>query len=183
MQLAHGTYSASDLAAAIGGRQVAGAPTRRLGPVSIDSRAIAPGDLFFAIVAARDGHDFVPAATPGAAGVVVQRPMRRPPRTRRRGRVPTRSPPLESLGRRAPRLGRPRRRHHGQRRRDHDGCDCRRRRREVPRGQNRGNQTTTSACRSAVEMRGCPGVAVMELGMDHAGEIRVLVGGRTDIRV
>ena len=76
MQLAHGTYSAADLATAVGGRQVAGAPATRLGRVSIDSRSLAPGDLFFAIVAARDGHDFVPAAIAGgAAGVVVQQPV------------------------------------------------------------------------------------------------------------
>jgi UDP-N-acetylmuramoyl-tripeptide--D-alanyl-D-alanine ligase len=37
---------------------------------------------------------------------------------------------------------------------------------------------------SLVEMRDCPDVAVMELGMNHAGEIRVLVGlAEPDIRV
>jgi UDP-N-acetylmuramoyl-tripeptide--D-alanyl-D-alanine ligase len=43
------------------------------GGVSIDSRTLAPGDLFFAIVGPRhDGHRFVPAALArGASGVVV----------------------------------------------------------------------------------------------------------------
>ena len=62
MHLADGTYSAADAAAAMGGRVVAGPADRRLGAVSIDSRSLAAGDLFFAIVAGRDGHDFVPAA-------------------------------------------------------------------------------------------------------------------------
>lgn len=42
--------------------------------VAIDSRAIAPGDLFVALKDARDGHDFVAAALEaGAAGAVVSR--------------------------------------------------------------------------------------------------------------
>ena len=41
---------------------------------NIDSRLTAPGELFFAVVAARDGHDFIPqAAEAGAAGAVVSR--------------------------------------------------------------------------------------------------------------
>ncbi len=43
---------------------------------SIDSRTLAAGELFFAIVAARDGHDFVAdAVARKAAGVVVSRPV------------------------------------------------------------------------------------------------------------
>jgi UDP-N-acetylmuramoyl-tripeptide--D-alanyl-D-alanine ligase len=42
--------------------------------VSIDSRALAPGDLFVALTAARDGHDFVAdALARGAAAAVVAR--------------------------------------------------------------------------------------------------------------
>lgn len=42
--------------------------------VSIDSRSIAPGDLFVALHAERDGHDFVPAAfAAGAACALVDR--------------------------------------------------------------------------------------------------------------
>lgn len=44
--------------------------------VAIDSRAIAAGDLFVALVAARDGHDFVPAAlAAGAACAMVHRDL------------------------------------------------------------------------------------------------------------
>ena len=48
---------------------------------NIDSRLTEPGELFFALVAGRDGHDFIPqAAAAGAAGAVVSReaPLPRP---------------------------------------------------------------------------------------------------------
>ena len=58
------------------GRLVAGDEERYVTGFSIDSRTLATGDLFFAIVAKRDGHDFVPAAFKRrAAGVVVSRPV------------------------------------------------------------------------------------------------------------
>ena len=64
-------WSAIDAAAATGGRAqgewVADG-------VSIDSRTIAPGDLFVALQAARDGHDFVgQALARGAAAAMVSR--------------------------------------------------------------------------------------------------------------
>jgi UDP-N-acetylmuramoyl-tripeptide--D-alanyl-D-alanine ligase len=39
--------------------------------VSIDSRSLAPGDLFVALTAARDGHDFVAAALAGGAAAAL----------------------------------------------------------------------------------------------------------------
>jgi UDP-N-acetylmuramoyl-tripeptide--D-alanyl-D-alanine ligase len=43
---------------------------------SIDSRQVAVGQLFVAVVAERDGHDFVPAAVEaGAAAVLADRPL------------------------------------------------------------------------------------------------------------
>jgi UDP-N-acetylmuramoyl-tripeptide--D-alanyl-D-alanine ligase len=67
--------SAADIARVSGGRVVAGDPARRFERVSIDSRTLQPGDLFFAIRGERfDGHDFVPAVVAaGASGVVVSR--------------------------------------------------------------------------------------------------------------
>ncbi len=189
MQLAHGTYSASDLATAIGGRQVAGAPSRRLGRVSIDSRQVAPGDLFFAIVAARDGHDFVPAAlAQGAAGVVVQRPVAMPAGDATVVvEVPDTLTALQSLGRAV-------RRASGARvvaitgsagkttTKDAIAAVAATKYRVV---KNRGNLNNHLGLPiSLVEMREAPEVAVMELGMNHAGEIRVLVGlAEPDIRV
>lgn len=68
--------AAGTIAAAMNGRLVAGDADRYVTGFSIDSRTLASGDLFFAIVAARDGHDFVAAASKRrAAGVVVSKPV------------------------------------------------------------------------------------------------------------
>ena len=73
--------TAADIAQVSGGRVTAGDPTRRFPRVSIDSRTLQPGELFFAIRGERfDGHDFVAqvlsagaGGTGGAGGVVVSR--------------------------------------------------------------------------------------------------------------
>ena len=66
--------AASTIAAAMNGRLVAGDGDHYVTGFSIDSRTLASGDLFFAIVAKRDGHEFVRAAVKRrAAGVVVSR--------------------------------------------------------------------------------------------------------------
>jgi UDP-N-acetylmuramoyl-tripeptide--D-alanyl-D-alanine ligase len=65
------TLWTADAAAATGGRA-----TRdwRAEGVSIDTRTLAPGDLFVALTAARDGHDFVAQAlAQGAAAAMVAR--------------------------------------------------------------------------------------------------------------
>ena len=68
--------SATTIAAAVNGRLVAGDDERYVTGFSIDTRTLASGDLFFAIVAKRDGHDFVAAASRRrAAGVVVSKPV------------------------------------------------------------------------------------------------------------
>lgn len=64
--------TAAMIATAMGGRLASGPPDRVIDGFSIDSRTLQPGDLFIAIVADRDGHDFVPDAfRRGAAGAVV----------------------------------------------------------------------------------------------------------------
>ncbi len=188
MQLAHGTYSAADLATAVGGRQVAGAPAARLGRVSIDSRSLAPGDLFFAIVAARDGHDFVPAAIAGGAtGVVVQQPVTVPAGEAVVVEVSDTLTALQALGREV-------RRASGARLVAITGSAGKTTTKDAIAAvaaanyrvvSNRGNLNNHLGLPiSLVEMRDCPEVAVMELGMNHAGEIRVLVGlAEPDIRV
>ena len=45
--------------------------------ISIDSRSIAPGEAFFAIADRRDGHEFVPAALAARAGLAVVAAERR----------------------------------------------------------------------------------------------------------
>ncbi len=64
-------WTAADAARATGG---ATAGTWRATGVSIDSRTLAPGDLFVALADARDGHDFVAdALAKGAAAALVAR--------------------------------------------------------------------------------------------------------------
>ena len=68
--------AAGTIAAAMNGRLVTGDDDRYVTGFSIDSRTLATGDLFFAIVAKRDGHDFAMAAAKRrAAGIVVSRPV------------------------------------------------------------------------------------------------------------
>ncbi len=68
--------TAGFVAAAAGGRLVAGAPDRAFAAVSTDTRALPADALFVALVGPRyDGHDFVDEAIArGAAGVLVARP-------------------------------------------------------------------------------------------------------------
>ena len=64
--------TAGDIAAAVGGAIVAGEPGTLAERFSIDTRTLAPGDVFFAIRGERfDGEDFVGSALDaGAAGVI-----------------------------------------------------------------------------------------------------------------
>jgi UDP-N-acetylmuramoyl-tripeptide--D-alanyl-D-alanine ligase len=189
MQLDHGTYTAADLVLSTSGRQLAGTPGRRLGAVAIDSRSLAPGELFFAIVAGRDGHDFVPAAIAGgAAGVVVQRPVDVPA-----GADPVVVEVADTL-QALQDLARAVRRASGARvvaitgsagkttTKDAIAAVLGARYRVV---KNRGNLNNHLGLPiSLVELRTAPDVAVMELGMNHAGEIRVLVDiAQPDVRV
>jgi UDP-N-acetylmuramoyl-tripeptide--D-alanyl-D-alanine ligase len=69
--------TAAMIATATGGTLHAGDANTVIKGISIDSRTLREGDLFFAIVAGRDGHDYVDAALArGAAGAVVS--ARRP---------------------------------------------------------------------------------------------------------
>ena len=70
-------WRSGDIATATGGR-LEGQPFDVTG-VSIDTRSIAPGDLFVALAGARDGHEFVGAAnTARAAGYLVSRHVAEP---------------------------------------------------------------------------------------------------------
>jgi UDP-N-acetylmuramoyl-tripeptide--D-alanyl-D-alanine ligase len=70
-------WTSVEIVAATGGR-LSGPPFVATG-VSIDSRDISPGDLFVALNAERDGHDFAPAAlASGAAGALTTREVGAP---------------------------------------------------------------------------------------------------------
>ncbi len=65
-----------EIALRTGGRIVQGDPTTVFGSFNIDSRLSRLGELFFAIVAKRNGHDFVPDAfAKGARGAVVSQDL------------------------------------------------------------------------------------------------------------
>jgi UDP-N-acetylmuramoyl-tripeptide--D-alanyl-D-alanine ligase len=68
--------TAADIAGAIGGRVVAGDPGARIDGFSIDTRTLRRGDLFFALQGERfDAHQFVGTAfDAGASGAIVARP-------------------------------------------------------------------------------------------------------------
>jgi UDP-N-acetylmuramoyl-tripeptide--D-alanyl-D-alanine ligase len=64
--------SLDEIAARTGGKIMQGDPSARFRVFNIDSRQSRPGELFFAIVAKRNGHDFVrDAFSKGARGAVI----------------------------------------------------------------------------------------------------------------
>ena len=81
----------SEVAAATGGRLVG--PDVTVAGAAIDSRLVRGGELFVAVVAERDGHDFAGAALAAGAGAVLTsrpRPRWSPARARPRWRSRTR---------------------------------------------------------------------------------------------
>lgn len=181
--------AAGTIAAAVNGRLATGDDDRYVTGFSIDTRTMASGDLFFAIVARRDGHDFVGAASKRrAAGIVVSRAValgenndafvievadttralqdlaryvRRESGakvvaiTGSAGKTTTKDTIAELVGTRY---------------------------RVVKNAGNLNNHLGLPL--SMLELRHGADVAVMELGMNHAGEIRTLVGVATpEVRV
>jgi len=180
--------TARDLAAAADARIVSGDPSVAIGRIGIDSRAVEAGDLFVAIRGERfDGHDFVAQAfAAGAAGAVVDRAIAAPDgRLVIEGDDTTRA--LQTIAR-----------------------DVRRRSgaKVVAITGSAGKTTTKEVCAellstryevfrnkgnlnnhiglplSLLELRAGAEVAVVELGMNHPGEIRTLVGiAEPEVRV
>jgi UDP-N-acetylmuramoyl-tripeptide--D-alanyl-D-alanine ligase len=69
--MAEALWTIGELLAATGGR-LHGTVTKRLGAVTIDSRAVGEGDIFIAIRGERhDGHDFAAGALKAGAGLAV----------------------------------------------------------------------------------------------------------------
>lgn len=181
--------AAGDLAAAMDGRLVAGDRDHYVTGFSIDSRTLATGDLFFAIGAARDGHDFVGAAARRrAAGVVVSRPVTLPDDSESFViEVADTTRALQDLARHV-------RRESGATVVAITGSAGKTTTKDVIAEllggthrvvKNQGNLNNHLGLPlSLLELRHGADVAVMELGMNHAGEIRVLVDVATpEVRV
>ena len=186
--------TAAMIVTATGGQLARGAPDRRIDGFSIDSRTLAPGDLFFAIVAERDGHAFVGhALARGAAGVVVQAGRT----LDERGFHPDQSPlvievadttaALQNLARFV-------RRESGAKVIAITGSAGKTTTKETIAEflagryrvtKNQGNLNNHLGLPlSLLDLRYGPEVAVMELGMNHAGEINLLVNiAQPEVRV
>ena len=172
--------AAGTIAAATGGRLVAGDSDHYVTGFSIDSRTLVTGDLFFAIVAARDGHEFVGSASRRrAAGVVVDRPVVMPDESDSFViEVADTTRALQDLARYV-------RRESGAKVVAITGSAGTTTTKDVIAEllggahrvvRNKGNLNNHLGLPlSLLELRHGADVAVMELGMNHAGEIRVLV--------
>ena len=179
-----------------GGRLVAGDPGRVFDSVSIDSRSLptvpasvrAPGALFIALKGPNfDGHTFLPdVIARGAAGLLVSDP----PIIAGHAAVILVSDPLVALQR----LGHEVRRRSGARVVAITGSAGKTTTKEAtaaclaPRYRvywNTGNLNNHIGLPlSLLELRHGPDIAVVELGMNHAGEIRMLVSlAEPDVRV
>ncbi|MBI3491574.1 MAG: UDP-N-acetylmuramoyl-tripeptide--D-alanyl-D-alanine ligase [Acidobacteria bacterium] len=194
------------VAAATAGELVSGDAAREFGGVSIDTRTLAVGELFIAIRGDRfDGAEFVPAALDaGAAGVVVPRGRSR----RASGGGPNVRSAVASAERsRAPvvievddtvralqALARAVRRASGTKVVAITGSAGKTTTKEITAEflaaryrviRNRGNfNNHIGLPLSLIELRQRPEIAVVELGMNHAGEISTLIGvAEPDVRV
>ena len=174
----------------MGGRLTSGELARQPTGYSIDSRTLAAGDLFFAIVAARDGHDFVDdAITRGAAGVVVSRPAKLVNRASKAlvMEVTDTTKALQDLARFVRRRSKAKvvaiTGSAGKTTTKDVIAELLSERYQVVK--NRGNLNNHLGLPlSLLELRHGANVAVMELGMNHAGEIRLLVDVATpEVRV
>jgi UDP-N-acetylmuramoyl-tripeptide--D-alanyl-D-alanine ligase len=188
------SLSAAEIAAATGGRVTSGDPAHRVERWSIDTRSLQPGDLFVAIRGDRfDGHAFVAAAlAAGAAGAVV-----------------TAAPVLPEAGKGGPAPllievadttralqdgAREMRRRAGAKVVAITGSAGKTTTKELAAAflaakysvfRNKGNLNNHIGLPlSLLELRTRPDVAVVELGMNHPGEIRTLIGiAEPDVRV
>lgn len=185
--------TAAEVAAVTGGRVISGDANRRIERWSIDSRAIVPGELFVAIRGERfDGHQFVAAAlAAGAAGAVVMAPAPLEAGTAAPAplviQVADTTRALQDAAREV-------RRRSGATVIAITGSAGKTTTKEMTADflsekftvfRNKGNLNNHIGLPlSLLELRSRPHVAVVELGMNHAGEIRTLVGiAEPEVRV
>lgn len=184
--------TAAEIASVTQGRVISGDANRRIEKWSIDSRSIAPGELFVALRGERfDGHEFVAAAlAAGAAGAVVMAPA-----TLEAGTGP--APVVIQVAdttRALQDAAREVRRRSGATVIAITGSAGKTTTKEMTADflsekftvfRNKGNLNNHIGLPlSLLELRSRPQMAVVELGMNHAGEIRTLVGiAEPDVRV
>ena len=189
--------SFGDVAAATGGQLIRGHETQPVEGISIDSRTLVPGDLFVAIRGERfDGHRFVADAfARGALGAVVDAggggeaggSWAQVGGTSALLTVEDTTRALQEVARHV-------RRRSGARVVAITGSAGKTTTKEIAAAflavrhrvyRNRGNLNNHIGLPlSLLELRSCPDVAVVELGMNHPGEIRTLVSvAEPDVRV
>ena len=200
--------TAGHIAAATGGRILRGSGDDPIGRVSIDSRTLQTGDFFVAIRGERfDGHAFVgDALAKGAAGVMVRDVSVVPDLAR--GRTAGEAPVAPQAGQARPALviqvedttralqeiARDIRRRSGVRLAAVTGSAGKTTTKEIAAEflsaryrvfRNKGNLNNHIGLPlSLLELRARPDVAVVELGMNHPGEIRTLIGiAEPEVRV
>jgi UDP-N-acetylmuramoyl-tripeptide--D-alanyl-D-alanine ligase len=182
---------AEDIAASAGGRVVHGDSRTSIGRIVIDSRTVEAGDCFIAIKGERfDGHDFVPEVlSRGAGSLVVSRDLSESPE---RGAtvvvlVDDTTLALQDVARDV-------RRRSGASVVAITGSAGKTTTKEVAAEflasrhrvfRNKGNLNNHIGLPlSLLELRARPEIAVVELGMNHPGEIRTLVDiAEPDVRV
>jgi len=192
--------TAETIAAAAGGQLIEGDRTTPIDRLSIDSRAINPGDLFVAIRGERfDGHQFVTAAmAQGALGAIVSAAPAAERSSRPVG-IPSSGHPavlirVDDTTRALQAVAQDVRRRSGARVIAITGSTGKTTTKEVIAEllatrhrvfRNKGNLNNHIGLPlSLIELRSGPEIAVVELGMNHAGEIRTLVGiAEPDVRV
>jgi UDP-N-acetylmuramoyl-tripeptide--D-alanyl-D-alanine ligase len=185
---------AADVAAVAGGRVIHGDPRTELGPIAIDSRKIRAGDFFVAIRGERfDGHDFVAAAlASGAIGALVSDAASL--KDTAAGHAGPVVIQVEDTTRALQDVARDVRRRSGARVVAITGSAGKTTTKEVAAEflsaryrvfRNKGNLNNHIGLPlSLLELRSRPEIAVVELGMNHPGEIRTLVGiAEPDVRV
>jgi UDP-N-acetylmuramoyl-tripeptide--D-alanyl-D-alanine ligase len=185
--------SATDVANATRGRVVLGDPATAIDRVSIDSRSLEPGDFFVAIAGEKfDGHRFVSdAARRGAIGAMVHQAPVSPEAGKA---MPALVIQVEDTTRALQDLARDVRRRSGATVVAITGSAGKTTTKEVVAEflavrflvfRNKGNLNNHIGLPlSLLQLRSKPRIAVVELGMNHAGEIRTLVGiAEPEVRV
>ena len=185
-----------DIVAATGGRLVQGGAAQDIAGISIDSRTIASGELFLAIRGDRfDGHDFIQAAiSRGAAGAIVETRQAETARAIAQGRANVVVVSVGDTTQGLQDIARDVRRRAGTKVVAITGSAGKTTTKEVAAEflstrfrvfRNKGNLNNHIGLPlSLLELRSRPEVAVVELGMNHPGEIRTLVAvAEPEVRV